>query len=702
MMIEQFMRWQRSLSVQMVILITGLIFLTAMAVGIPALWIIRDQLERQSWALAEQGSQTSQAILAKRQSDLENLAILTAQRPTLQRLAEQNDRQALEPYLVTLQQGASVDLMLLCTSDQAILLQVGEPVEPEACQLTTGGFFIESTATARRGWLLSSYPLQDASAAPDVVLGVRIDDNFARQLKQESGLDHILLFRGEYSASSFEDGRELWMAYTAEGAQNGVIERTAGRSTFSFNGASYNMIRSGTGAEDFEWVVALPVSDLLVVRQQLTQVIGLGIVAVILLGSGLGVLRTRQISRPLEKLRDAALELRQGELSTPIQIESQVREIALLSYALDDARIALNHSLTELRQERDWSEHILESVVEGIVTIDKRKCITFFSHGAEQITGWTQEQVMSRSIDEIFPLADEEALFSQRLPVPGSKQKIAVWLRSGSAATLAVTGAKLAPPEAGKAGTALVLRDVSSEEAIRRLLGDFLANISHEFRTPLSALAASIELLLDQLPELEPHELRELLDNIHLGTISLQNLIDNLLEGASIETGRFRVWTRPCRAPDIIEEAVNAIQPLADKYGLILCKEWPQDLPLVMADFRRTTQVMVNLLSNAVKWAPPGSKIQITLLPSAEMVEVRVADRGPGISPDRLPKLFHRFGRQAGDSADQGAGLGLSVVKAIVEAQGGQVGVRNRPGGGAEFWFTLLNEKTGRDSAEAE
>jgi PAS domain S-box-containing protein len=681
-MFERFKKWQHSLSMQVVVTLTGLVFLTALAVGIPALWIIRNQLERQAWALVEQGSQTSHAILDNRQSDLNNLTILTAQRPTLKRLVEEKDYAELEPYLTTLQEGAGTDLLLLCSESQMTLLQVGQEIGDEACAAGTG-FYFEETPAGKHGWLLSEAVLHDSEESPVVVLGKIIDNRFAAQLKNETGMEQILLFDQEFVASSLPDGARVW---DLSALANSDSARTL---SFSSGGVLHYAIRTPYDRSEVELVVALPVSGLLAARQQLTFTVAAGIFGVILLTSALGITRSRHISRPLEKLRDAAEELRRGELSNPIRINSRINELAMLSYALDDARMALDHSLNELRQEKDWSEHILESVIEGIVTIDKFKRITFFSHGAEEITGWQQEQVIGRSIDEIFPLAEEDAYFSQRLPASEQKQKIVVRLRNGSAATLAVTGAKLAPPEAGKADTALVLRDVSNEEAIRRLLGDFLANISHEFRTPLSALTASVELLLDRLPELKPHELRQLLDNIHLGTIRLQNLIDNLLEGASIETGRFRIWAQPCAAPEIVEEAVNAIRPLTEKYELHICKDWPDDLPLVLADFRRTTQVVVNLLSNAVKWSPPGSEILVLMAPAAGSVEVHISDQGPGIQPENLPDLFHRFGQRAGDGAAHGTGLGLSVVKAIVEAQGGQVGVLNRPGGGAEFWFSM-------------
>jgi signal transduction histidine kinase len=156
------------------------------------------------------------------------------------------------------------------------------------------------------------------------------------------------------------------------------------------------------------------------------------------------------------------------------------------------------------------------------------------------------------------------------------------------------------------------------------------------------------------------------------------------------------VWAQPCQVSEIVTEAIKTVAPLVEKYELSLHTDWPEHLPQVLADFRRTTQVVVNLLSNAVKWGPSGSEILVEIRLEGDMLAVSVSDQGTGVSEEAKPGLFNPFGTgTAGEGDAHGTGLGLSVVKAIVEAQGGQVGVVNRAGGGARFWFTIPCAKTG-------
>jgi signal transduction histidine kinase len=198
---------------------------------------------------------------------------------------------------------------------------------------------------------------------------------------------------------------------------------------------------------------------------------------------------------------------------------------------------------------------------------------------------------------------------------------------------LEALGARLFPSEAGGGRHRPGLPRCELEEIVHNMLGQFTANFAHEFRTPLSAVAASAELLKDQAPVLSLAEMQELTQSIHLGILSLQTLVDNLLEGASIEAGHFRISPRPCSLVNVIQEAVTTMQPLLDKYEQTLALTLPETIPTVYADPRRTLQVLVNLLSNASKYGPAEAEITLCVDVNQDWVRVEVSDRGLASRP---------------------------------------------------------------------
>jgi PAS domain S-box-containing protein len=708
----------QSLPAQMILSFVVLVLLTAVAIGLPAIWLIRDQMTRQAWAQVEQGRRATQALYASRQSELIQLATLTAQRPTLRELLLEEDRSALPAYLHTLQAGAGLDLVLVCDAERQPVAQAGEVDAGTLCLAEAeSGFHIALKDSIPQAWLLAAHPTDEVSDNAEaeflVVVGVVLDNTFAVQMRDQTGLEHTILVDGQPAATSLPVGAAFYQPCDP------VSPADAGsdcRVTFSLDGAPYYAIRiplsepelgaepvtspgtyelrrdvgSGqpTGLED---EMALLVSDIFATQRRLILTLVGAILVVAAVGSGTGALLAQRIGKPLHSLTEAAAALSRGDLSKPMVVEARVREIALVAQALENARADLQQTLDQLRQEKAWTEHLLEAIIEGIVTLDRHGRITFFSRGAERITGWQRDEVLGRTCNQVFQSLEVDEPFSQLIPAPGRRRKIPVSLRDGHQAILAFTGARLLPPEGGDARVALVFRDISEEEAVHRLLGHFLANVAHEFRTPLAAVAASVELLMDQAPDLSTEELGELLTSLHLGVLGLQTLIDNLLEGASIEAGHFRVTPRPTDLSRIIAEAIRTTQPLLHKRGQGLVVELPAAFPVVRADPRRMVQVLVNLISNASKYGPDEAEITVGAIVSEDCVQVTIADRGLGIPPAQRQDLFRRF-KYLGlgnDKAQYGVGLGLSVVKVIVEAHGGQVGVNDRPGGGSVFWFTL-------------
>jgi PAS domain S-box-containing protein len=680
------------LATQLIFTFILVIILTAVTAGLPAIWLFRQQLDRQAWTQVEQGQQAAKALYLAKQSEVSNFATLTAQRPTMQRLLDQNDRSALQTYLTTLQSGAGLDIVIVCDTNHQVFVSTLIMPSINPCKdWRKDGFQLVLGDNVNQAWITASRPLTTpVNSLKDVIVGENLDQAFVTLMQSQTGLAHTLIANGQILASSFQvEPQNLKASLLPETSPKSTNDSS--QITYKLNGRSYYATRLTLTLSTLQAEVALQVSDIATSQNRLIGILVGSIFIVAFMGSVLGVYLTRRISKPLESLARVASDFSRGDLGSPVEVNARVREILEVSRALEKARSDLLNTMDELRRERDWINHLLESIVEGIVTLDKQMRITFFSHGAERITGWDRNSVLNHPCDNFFKLLDRDETFTQLLPQRGEKINLNVEMANGHQSILSVTGAELSIIESGEIQRAFVFRDVSEEESVHRLLGQFLANVSHEFRTPLSALAASIELLLDQARELDPSELEELLNSLHLSALSLQNLVDNLLESTSIETGHFKVFSRSFDLGKIISEAIETMHPLLNKYGQRLVVELPTPIPQVRTDPRRTVQVLVNLMSNASKFGPADAEITITSIIENGWVRIEVTDQGPGIPPQYRRDLFRRFSfPDIGDNSSKvGAGLGLSVVKAIVEAQGGQVGVKDNPSGGTIFWFTL-------------
>jgi signal transduction histidine kinase len=218
-----------------------------------------------------------------------------------------------------------------------------------------------------------------------------------------------------------------------------------------------------------------------------------------------------------------------------------------------------------------------------------------------------------------------------------------------------------------------------------------LATVAHELRGPLTALATASELLAEDFLHLNPEQVKSMLGAMHRRTLWLQGLVENLLCAATIREGRLQLYRQSLSLADLIADVDAVVGPLLAQRGQRLRIRRATQLPEVLADGRRLSQVLINLILNASKFGTANSAIDATLSLRNGEVRVSVADRGPGVSPEQAERLFEAYYRApatAGSGKD-GVGLGLSIVKSIVEAHGGRVGVESRRGGGARFWFTV-------------
>jgi signal transduction histidine kinase len=222
-----------------------------------------------------------------------------------------------------------------------------------------------------------------------------------------------------------------------------------------------------------------------------------------------------------------------------------------------------------------------------------------------------------------------------------------------------------------------------------------LATVAHELRGPLTALATSYELLAEDFLQLDPTQVQDMLAAMHRRTLWLQGLVENLLCAATIREGRLHLYRQSLTIADLLSDVQAVVEPLLAQRGQQLRIRVTPRLPEMLADSRRLGQVLVNLILNASKFGPQNSDIEIGVALKDDVIRVTVADRGPGVSPEQTARLFEAYYRAPGATASKdGVGLGLSIVKSIIEAHAGRVGVESRRGGGAKFWFELPSVDT--------
>lgn len=667
------------------------------AVGVPAILLINRQASSQAQLLLDQATLTTQAFLAGETSDLQNLALLVSQRPTLTRLLAEQDFSSLDGYLETLRVSVNLDLILIC-DDTREVKGIGKDISmSELCQAEAASGHAMPVSNDDLYLYTSANVESVKQPVYRVIVGKRIS-LILTEFQQETGLLYFLLHQNQVMLSS-DKAVEITPTLAAA-----LTRRTSGLSldqrAIELNEHRYILESlSIAPALDIELVNALNIDDQIAIQGELNRSLSVTLFLIVLIAFGLGVWQSQRISRPIVELADTAGKFRQGNLDAPVSVQSSIFEISQLANTLEDARIALQHSMEQVQAEKAWIEHLLNSIVEGTLTLDHDNRITFASAGVGKIIESEPEQMLQHKVDELFLTTEGEVAFSNQLPNTGQQRRVSIRLRNGQERLLSISRADLLPPVASDADRALVIRDVTNEEYIHRLLGDFMANITHEFRTPLAALEASSELLLDNLDSLSKAETKDLLVSLNLGIINLQTLIDNLIEAASIESGRFKVSVQSVPVDAILNEAQEIMQPLVEKYELKL-EATPMEKPvLVLADQRRTVQVLVNLLSNAIKHSPANGTIRINHFVDADKLRVEVIDQGVGVPTDQRNNLFRRFSHLSTgtERVKPGAGLGLSVVKAIVDAQQGEVGITDYPQGGSCFWFTLCLAPNGQE-----
>ncbi len=394
-----------------------------------------------------------------------------------------------------------------------------------------------------------------------------------------------------------------------------------------------------------------------------------------------GLILARSIRHSLERLTEVAERISRGDFSKRLH-RMPGDEIGTLARAVNAMATSLETQVAELKRDKNQLATILDGMVEGVLVTNEKGQIVLVNPALTSMLHLGKDAV-GRTILECLRNAAVngavERAVTQGLP---QEQEIALYL-GGNERNVVVHSAPL------NAGAVSVFYDVTNIRKLEDVRKDFVANVSHELKTPLTCIRGYAETLRSGALGDEPAA-RRFVEKIETNAAQLQNLVEDILKLSQIESGRLEFSASPTALKPV---AMTLCEEFADmaRGKKIALKNRVEGDPVAKADPQAFRQILSNLVENAIKYTPEGGEVTVAAETRDGFCRFTVTDTGIGIPEADLPRVFERFYRvdKARSRQMEGTGLGLAIVKHLVQAHGGEVGVKSEVGKGSEFWFTI-------------
>jgi signal transduction histidine kinase len=477
-------------------------------------------------------------------------------------------------------------------------------------------------------------PLRNGGPMPGaVVVATNVDDGFLTTAQRLTGLEMAVITNGRVVAASREVRRSI--SFTGDTTADADL---VGKSGDTFK-------RTRAGAEGFFFAArGITVSN----RQ---------------IGTMLAGSPTQPVDDAVSQVRLLALAaalvcaIAAGLVGSVLErrITRRVRRLESVEERLDQALGRADHL-----------QAVISSLSEGVIVADAERRVMLVNPAARGLLSLPA------------PGENEPQLFTDEL-LPSSERVI----RSYSAPVRDDLGQVL--------GTVTVLRDATRDQELDRLKSEFLAVVSHELQTPLTAIKGALELVLDDDTGQLSRVQRRFLDTIERNSARLVGLVGDLLDLSRLEAGRVELEPQPLDTQSLVRGALAAVGNLFEARGTQLQVDVPDSVPPILGDRRRVEQILTNLLANAAKYTPPGGTVEVAAHSENGHVSLSVADNGPGVPESERDIVFDKFyrGRDAQQRGEAGSGLGLAIVKSLVDLHGGTVRVEEGEPRGARFVVEL-------------
>jgi signal transduction histidine kinase len=657
--------WIAAINVSIVLLVVG-------GISISAIGSLRDLADSQGQSRVQLAGAMAREDLRRLSEDTLTQAKSVAERQTLQRLLTGRDAQTLGPYL---RRSCNSETITSCAvfEGEVLLAQAGVALPWPQIAATVpeqGERFLAVPEGVRYAVMGASTPIPGTNGRRLFVSRL-LDEKLASGLTERVGLDiRLINYRAFVADSKVDRFTQLHSAGLSDGRS--AVARIKDPDLYA---ASFPIFAS-TGEAIALLEARLPTRDIdasvgSLVKRLLITAIVLAALAVLA-----GVILGQQVTGPVSTLTNAAERLGQGDFSTSIPIEG-TKEVGKLARTMEDMRNNLVELTGTLRRSEAEAQAVLSGIVEGVYAVDKSRVIRYLNPQAARLLGVPAHEAIGRFCGDVLKpcLENGQRPCETRCPIllaraEGSAQATErLDLVGNGPRTTIITSAE--PVDDLQVQ---VIRDETELEGVRRARDSVLANISHEFRTPLAAQLASIELLREGLATLPSEQTTELVLSLERGTLRLTRLIDNLLESVRIESGQLGIRHQSVSIAELVEDSDGLIGALLKQRRQRIELDLPDNLPNVEGDGPRLTQVFVNLLANASKFAPEDSVVRIGAFHANGKVTTWIEDDGPGVPEIETGSIFDRFYRGSEHEPEPGGlGLGLWIVKSIVDRHGGKI-----------------------------
>jgi two-component system, OmpR family, phosphate regulon sensor histidine kinase PhoR len=431
---------------------------------------------------------------------------------------------------------------------------------------------------------------------------------------------------------------------------------------------------------------ALPEETVGQVLGPFRKAVGFASLVILLVATGVIVLVSRNFSERIERLTAFSQRVAEGDFR-PQSSDGTGDALDRLSHSLNQTAARLDRTIHTLTEERNLSSAILGSMVEGVLVVNGAERVVFANQSFAEILGL---KVPPQPGSGLVEVVRQTELIEAARKVLAGEPRVESEIVTGTLRQhfFAATVASVRAAETN--GAVIVLHDITALRKLERVRRDFVANVSHEFRTPLTAIQGFAETLLAGAMN-DPQNRERFLGIIVEHSRRLARLTEDLLMLSKMDADRLELETRRIPVGPFVESCIETSAPRAKEKDLKLFVNLAERLPDIAGDRRRLTEILQNLLDNAIQYTPAGGEIMVSASPKNGEVVFTVSDTGIGIPQADQPRIFERFYRVdvARSREVGGTGLGLSIAKHLVETHGGRIWVDSEVGRGSEFHFSV-------------